>query len=86
MPPGFRDDLPIPTVGADDVLVRVQASSVNPADAAIASGMLKGMAEYEFPGAIGEPQIAAAQRQSIVTTSIGSEMPFSVDAPRPDVG
>ena len=51
--PGFRDDLPIPTVGADDVLVRVQASSVNPADAAIASGMLKGMAEYEFPVTLG---------------------------------
>ena len=41
--PRFRDDLPIPTVGADDLLVRVQASSVNPADAAIASGMLKGI-------------------------------------------
>lgn len=51
--PGFRDDLPKPNVGADDVLVRVQASSVNPADAAIASGMLKGMAEYEFPVTLG---------------------------------
>jgi NADPH2:quinone reductase len=51
--PRFRDDLPIPTVGADDLLVRVQASSVNPADAAIASGMLKGMAEYEFPVTLG---------------------------------
>lgn len=51
--PGFRDDLPKPNVGADDVLVRVQASSVNPADAAIASGMLKGMAKYEFPVTLG---------------------------------
>ena len=51
--PRFRDDLPIPAVGADDLLVRVQASSVNPADAAIASGMLKGMAEYEFPVTLG---------------------------------
>ena len=51
--PRFRDDLPIPTVGADELLVRVQASSVNPADAAIASGMLKGMAEYEFPVTLG---------------------------------
>ena len=39
--PGFRDDLSMPSSEADDVLVRVQASSVNPADAAIASGMLK---------------------------------------------
>ena len=51
--PRFRDDLPIPTVGADDLLVGVQASSVNPADAVIASGMLKGMAEYEFPVTLG---------------------------------
>ena len=51
--PRFRDDLPIPAVAADDLLVRVQASSVNPADAAIASGMLKGMAEYEFPVTLG---------------------------------
>lgn len=52
-PPGFRDDLAIPTRGANELLIRVHASSVNPADAAIASGMLKGMAEYEFPVTLG---------------------------------
>jgi len=52
-PPGLRDDLPTPAVGPDEVLVRVHASSVNPADAAIAAGMLKGMAEYEFPVTLG---------------------------------
>jgi NADPH:quinone reductase-like Zn-dependent oxidoreductase len=52
-PPGLRDDLPTPTVGADQVLVRVHASSVNGADAAIAAGMLKGMFEYEFPVTLG---------------------------------
>ena len=51
--PGLRDDLPIPGAGAGEVLVRVHASSVNPVDAAIASGMLKGMAEYEFPVTLG---------------------------------
>lgn len=51
--PGLRDDLPTPSPEVDDVLVRVQTSSVNPADAAIASGMLKGMAEYEFPVTLG---------------------------------
>ncbi len=51
--PGLRDDLPTPGVGAGEVLVRMHASSVNPADAAIASGMLKGMAEYEFPVTLG---------------------------------
>lgn len=52
-PPALRDDLPEPTVGVDDVLVRVHASSVNPVDAAIASGMLKGMFEYAFPVVLG---------------------------------
>jgi len=51
--PGYRDDLPVPSAGADELLVRVRASSVNPADAAIASGMLKGMAEYDFPVTLG---------------------------------
>jgi len=51
--PRLRDDLPTPAVGAGEVLVRVQASSVNPADAAIAAGMLRGMAEYEFPVTLG---------------------------------
>lgn len=50
---GLRDDRPIPGAGPGEVLVRVHASSVNPADAAIAAGMLKGMAEYEFPVTLG---------------------------------
>lgn len=52
-PPGLRNDLATPPVGTSDVLVRVHASSVNPADAAIAAGMLRGMAEYEFPVTLG---------------------------------
>ena len=51
--PRFRDDLPTPQVDSDELLVRVHASSINPADAAIAAGMLKGMAEYEFPVTLG---------------------------------
>lgn len=52
-PPHFRDDLAKPAVQGNAVLVRVHASSVNPADAAIAAGMLKGMVEYEFPVTLG---------------------------------
>jgi NADPH:quinone reductase len=52
-PPRLRDDLPSPEPGAGELLVRVHASSVNPADAAVTSGMLKGMIEYEFPVTLG---------------------------------
>ena len=60
-PPRLRDDVPVPTAGANEVLVRVHASSVNPADAAIAAGMLKGMAEYEFPVTLGRDFAGVAQ-------------------------
>jgi NADPH:quinone reductase-like Zn-dependent oxidoreductase len=39
----LRDDLPAPTPTPNEVLVRVQASSANPADNGIAAGMLKQM-------------------------------------------
>jgi NADPH2:quinone reductase len=52
-PPELRTDPPSPEVGDDQLLVRVQASSVNPVDAFIAAGVLKGMAEHEFPVVVG---------------------------------
>src|SRR5438874_479425 len=53
-PPRLRDDLPAPTPAAHGVLVRVRASSVNPADNSIAAGLLKQMGvEYDFPVILG---------------------------------
>jgi NADPH:quinone reductase-like Zn-dependent oxidoreductase len=53
-PPVARDDLPTPTPGPREVLVRVQASSVNPVDNSIAAGMLAQMGiEYEYPVTLG---------------------------------
>jgi NADPH:quinone reductase len=52
-PPALRDDLPTPHPADNEVLVRVQASSVNPVDTAIAGGMLKSMFEHEFPVVLG---------------------------------
>ena len=48
--PALRDDLPQPTPGERELLVRVGASSV---DRSIAAGMLKGMVGYEFPVILG---------------------------------
>jgi NADPH:quinone reductase len=52
-PPTVRDDVPNPTPGERELLVRVSASSVNPVDAAIAAGMLRGVGDYEFPVILG---------------------------------
>jgi len=47
-------DLPDPIPAANEVLVRVHASSVNPADNGIAAGMLKQMGiDYDYPVIIG---------------------------------
>jgi NADPH:quinone reductase len=46
-------EIPIPQIAPNEVLVCVQASSVNPVDGAIAAGMLKDMVEHEFPVVLG---------------------------------
>jgi NADPH2:quinone reductase len=52
-PPTLRDDAPAPRPAAGEVLVRVRASSVNPVDRAIASGMFADMFEHEFTVVLG---------------------------------
>ncbi|MBI3966261.1 MAG: NADP-dependent oxidoreductase [Chloroflexi bacterium] len=47
-------DLPVPEPGPGEVLVRVQASSVNGFDLAVAAGRLKGMMERRFPVVLGK--------------------------------
>jgi NADPH:quinone reductase len=52
--PALRDDLPAPTPADNEVLVRVHASSVNPVDNSIATGMLAGMGvEHDYPIVLG---------------------------------
>jgi len=47
-------ELPVPTPGAGEVLVRVQASSVNGFDLAVIAGALQGLVDYEFPITLGK--------------------------------
>src|SRR5215213_7041092 len=52
--PALRGDVRDPTPGANEVLVRVHASSVNPVDNSIAAGMLAGMGlEHDYPVTLG---------------------------------
>jgi NADPH:quinone reductase-like Zn-dependent oxidoreductase len=47
-------DVPVPRAGPNEVLVRVQAGSVNGFDLAVAAGRLKDMVDYVFPVTLGK--------------------------------
>ena len=74
--PGIRTDLPDPS---GEQIVRVDATSVNPVDAAIAGGMLRGMAEYAFPVVLGRDFAG-------VVEATGEEVFGFVPHAAPDVG
>lgn len=47
-------ELPVPQPGSGEVLVRVQASSINGFDLGVLGGFLQGVYEYEFPVVLGK--------------------------------
>src|SRR6266571_5204660 len=47
-------ELPLPVPGPGEVVVRVQASSVNGFDLAVAAGRLQGMMEHRYPVVLGK--------------------------------
>lgn len=61
-PAGLRDDLPAPQPADTDLLVRVQASSVNPVDGAVASGALREMMKHEFPVVLGRDYAGVVEK------------------------
>ena len=60
--PALREDVPEPSVGENDLVVRVHASSVNPVDAYIGMGALKEMLEHEFPVTLGRDFAGIVER------------------------
>ena len=67
-PPALRGDLPMPPPAEDQVLVRVQASAINPVDTAIAAGMLEGMVEHTFPVVLGRDYAGVVERVGAAVT------------------
>ena len=67
-PPGLREDLPAPQVGPDQLLIRVQASSVNPVDAGIAGGFLKDLFPHEFPVLVGRDYAGVIEQVGAAVT------------------
>lgn len=86
-PPRLRDDLPTPSVDPNEVLVRVHASSVNGADVPIAAGMLKEMAQYEFPVTIGRDFAGVVENvgSGVSRFKVGDEVYAFFPAAEPDV-
>jgi NADPH2:quinone reductase len=70
--PALRDDLPDPTPGAREVLVRVHASSVNPVDDAIAAGRVKDMVPHEFPVTLGRDFAGIAEQIGAEVSSVAA--------------
>jgi NADPH:quinone reductase len=60
--PALRADIPEPTPGDNELVIRVHASSVNPVDAFIAAGALNEMAEHEFPVTLGRDFAGIVER------------------------
>ena len=85
--PGLRDDLPAPTLGAGEVLVRVRASSVNPADVGIAAGVMKDMVEHKFPVTLGRDFAGTVAQvgDGVTSVAVGDEAFGLVPAMAPAV-
>jgi NADPH:quinone reductase-like Zn-dependent oxidoreductase len=83
----LRDDLPEPEAAQGELLVRVRASSANPVDNAVAGGMLRGMAEYEFPVTLGRDFAGVVERvgSGVDSYAEGDEVFGFVPATAPDV-
>src|SRR5918995_5371361 len=55
-------NLPIPQIGAGEVLIRVRAAGVNPFDWKVADGVLKGEKEHHFPLILGFDAAGVVER------------------------
>jgi NADPH:quinone reductase len=86
-PPGLRDDLPEPQAVDSELVVRVLASSANPVDAAIAGGVLRQMAEHDFPVTLGRDYAGIVEHAGSDTTRYraGDEVYGFVPATSPAV-
>jgi NADPH:quinone reductase-like Zn-dependent oxidoreductase len=69
-------DLPVPTPGEGQVLVRVKAAGLNPFDNAVANGMMAAMMPHEYPVVIGRDAagIVEAVGHGVTEVAAGDEV------------
>src|SRR5437868_11322824 len=66
-------ELPIPEVGPDDVLIRVRAAGVNPADISIREGRLAQMMPLSFPAIMGSDFAGTVAQVGAQVTAVRPE-------------
>jgi NADPH:quinone reductase-like Zn-dependent oxidoreductase len=78
------EDMPVPEITDDEVLIRVHAAGVNPVDWKVRAGYLKEMLSYEFPLTLGwDVSGTVAKAGSNVTRlSVGDEVYALADISR----
>jgi NADPH2:quinone reductase len=84
-PPEFRD-VPVPAVGPHDVLVRVQASSVNPVDALVAAGYFSNVQDHHYPTPFGRDLCGVVEQIGAAVTRFGVGQQVWGFVKRPYVG
>ena len=78
-------DVPDPQVGADDVLVRIHAASVNPLDLKIRNGDLKAILPYRVPFVLGNDLagVVVGVGAAVTRFAVGDEV-YAQPGPGPD--
>lgn len=76
------EDVPVPAIAEDEVLIRVHAAAINPVDWKIREGYLQGFIDYDLPLILGwdVSGVVEAVGQQVTTFKPGDEV-FS----RPDI-
>ena len=76
-------NLPIPEIGADEVLIRVRAAGVNPFDWKVADGVLKDEKDHLFPLILGFDAAGVVERVGADVTRLfeGDEVYGSLSKP-----
>ncbi len=68
--PTSLQDLPVPEIDADQVLIRVRAAGVNPFDWKVADGALKDEMEHRFPLILGFDAAGVVERVGAAVTGL----------------
>lgn len=84
-PPEFRD-VPRPTVAANEVLVKVQASSINPVDALVAAGYFSKVQAHHYPTPFGRDFAGVVEAVGDAVTKFEVGQPVWGFVKRPYVG